>query len=606
MGKVRKFQCSNCKGIVENTFEESSVLCGHCDSVCTMPEEIGPGVVIDDFLILKLLGQGGMGNVYLAHEFTLDREVALKILKDSFMSNEEHKLDFIQEARSVASLNDPNIMQAYKVGEENGIVFFVSEYVEGKNLKDTLKETGPMNVTELLPIAIGVVSALDYAWETRKLVHRDIKPENIMLNQKGVAKLMDLGLSLRDGYEVDEGDQIKGTPQYISPDQIIGAELDNRTDFYCLGATLYHLVSGRQPFEGDLQTIIQSHLEKKPESLKKIVPGINEQFAKIIHKLMAKMPEDRYQSSQALLSSLKKLQKAIEDEEHGKKHFRINAKSENKLHSPPTEHIQVKKKNVQKVAIIAMLSVLALLFSSLIFLKGKPDNSRTAAKSEDNIKSVTKDWESNSRSKKTSAKEEAQRVSKTTYDKSSSQNNTVLASPVKVDKKKVESKQSAPSISNTATVLIAEADAVAKEGVFEGKLSEMAPGNARNKSAKRVYIRFDMSSIQKSVKSAKFRLFVNRKSYMQLGEFKNDSWDESTGIGKINKDDFKMISHIFNNNRDGGYITVDVTEVVNKEISGDKKITFSMGYRKGSGIERIMSREHSNKDYHPRLILETE
>ena len=138
MGKIRKFQCSHCKGIVENTFEESTVLCGHCESLCTMPEEIGPGVMIDDFLILKLLGQGGMGNVYLAHEYALDRQVALKILKESFMSDEEYKYEFIQEARSVASLNHPNIIQAFKVGEENDIVYFVSEYVEGKNLKDIL------------------------------------------------------------------------------------------------------------------------------------------------------------------------------------------------------------------------------------------------------------------------------------------------------------------------------------------------------------------------------------------------------------------------------------------------------------------------------------
>lgn len=386
MGKVRKFQCSNCKHVVENDFDESTVICGHCDSLCTMPEEIGPGAVIDEYLIVDLLGQGGMGNVYLAHEFSLDRKVALKILKDDFMSNPEHKSEFIYEARSVASLNHPNIIQAHKVGEENGIVYFVSEYVEGQTLKDILQKEGPLSLKGLLSISIEVVSALGYAWNLRKLVHRDIKPENIMLNKAGTAKLMDLGLSVRDGCEVDEGEQIKGTPQYISPEQILGGVIDNRTDFYCLGATLYHLISGQIPFQGSLQEIVKGHVSGRPRSLKNLVPGIDERFAKIIHKLMAKEPEKRYQSADALLSSLNKLKTAIEDEEHGKKHFKLNSSFETKISIPSSDLIKARKKNPLKMATLVMLLVLGGVFFLLVLFKGKPDNFKNTAKKTDSSK----------------------------------------------------------------------------------------------------------------------------------------------------------------------------------------------------------------------------
>ena len=387
MGIINKFQCPHCQGIVELEFDDEYVICGHCETAVQVPKEFGPGVVIDDFIVLSLLGEGGMGNVYLAHQYSLDRKVALKILKDDFLKDPKFKDEFIYEARSVACLNHPNIIQAYKVGEENGIVFFAMEYVEGRNLKDILKEEGAISEKLAISIALEIVAALGYGWEQRKLVHRDIKPENIMMTNDGTAKLMDLGLSLRDGDNKDEGDMIAGTPQYISPEQVLGTDMDIRGDFYCLGATLYHLVSGKMPFEGSLQEIVKQHLSEKPKSLRKVVPGIDDFFAKIIHKMMSKKPENRYESADALLAAFRKDMKLIEDAEHGKKHFKISTQT-NILSKTSTSEFSKRRKKKDPV-LLASVIMISLLLGGFLIVKmlmgggstpavtSKDDNSKT-------------------------------------------------------------------------------------------------------------------------------------------------------------------------------------------------------------------------------------
>lgn len=626
MGKVRKFQCAYCKSIVENDFEESTVICGHCESLCTMPDDFGPGAVIDDFLIIKLLGEGGMGNVYLAHEFSLDRIVALKILKDSFMSNEERKIEFINEARSVASLNDPNIIQAYKVGEENGIVFFVSEYVDGKNLKDLLEESGPIEVRALLPIAIGIVSALDYAWETRKLVHRDIKPENIMVNKKGIAKLMDLGLSLREGCNVDEGDQIKGTPQYISPDQILGRELDNRTDFYCLGATLYHLAGGKLPFQGNLQTIVKSHLESDPEPLKNVVPGINKTFAKIVHKLMAKDPNHRYQNSGTLLSSLVKLQKAIEDEENGKKYFKLNAQSENKLQSSPTEHIQAKKKNILRLAILAMLAVLAIVFTALLVVKGKPNNQKIAQKIENNDDKKKKSSKNYSLVNENISIANDSNTTKEKYIKESvdlkasgdggniSQNvdNNISMSSIKKNHTTPTNKITVNT--DGKIVLKVAADSYLSKNLKHqnnnyGSDKKIYLNNSGERTGAVGYIRFDLHDIQQTISSATLRLFIQSKGrnslLLGIKIVDDNSWSELTLNLKNAPDPGREIFTC--EPKYGEFIYVDLTSYVMKKIKDDKKITLYLYVKEKSGSDtylNICSKEHNNVNNHPVLIFD--
>ena len=307
-----KFQCEHCQGVVATEYDDEMVLCGHCETACRVPREFGPGIVIDDFALLKLAGQGGMGDVYLAHQFSLDRTVALKILKEQFAQDLKFMEEFVREARSVASLNHPNIIQAYKVGEDCGYFFFAMEFVEGRTLADIMKDDGVLDQAIGIEVAIEMAKALGYAWDQCKLVHRDIKPENIMVTNDGTSKLMDMGLSRKAEDTVDDSDVISGTPQYISPEQIVGNEMDIRGDFYSLGATMYHLLTGRFVFEGTLDQMIHKHVSELPEPARKVNPSISKELSKVLARLLGKLPEDRYQTAKELEKDLVKAQKALE------------------------------------------------------------------------------------------------------------------------------------------------------------------------------------------------------------------------------------------------------------------------------------------------------
>ena len=301
-----KFQCKNCDGIIISEIETGIASCGLCGADWPIPRPFSEGVVIDDFLILKKIGEGGMGDVFLAYDFPLDRNVAVKVLKSEISKDTELRNDFIKEARSVASLNHQNIVQAYKVDfDEDNNLFFVMEYVEGNTLRDIMNKEDNVNELRILEIAIDIVDALGHAWTKRQLVHRDIKPENIMISDEdGKSKLMDLGLSCHVGEEPEKEGMISGTPQYISPEQIMGNSLDIRTDFYCLGASLYHILSGREPFDGTFEEMVMKHLSESPEPLQKLRPDLSNATVEVIECLMEKEPSKRFQTAKALISAL--------------------------------------------------------------------------------------------------------------------------------------------------------------------------------------------------------------------------------------------------------------------------------------------------------------
>ncbi len=304
-----RFQCPLCKGIVsaENSDMGSSVQCGHCGKPVTVPNSrTASGSVIGDFIILHELGRGGMGVVYLAHQISLDRPAALKILAESYAKNAEYVVGFIKEARAAAKLNHPNIVQAYAVGDDDGIFYFAMEHVDGETMSNILKRESKLKVDQAIDIIRQIAEALDYAWQEEKLVHRDIKPDNIMLTSSGRAKLADLGLA-KVGNENSraEGDEVMGTPQYISPEQLTGDTLDNRTDIYCLGATFYHFLTGRFPYEGATAVeIARQHLEGTLVPPSQADPGIPEAVSRVVVKMMAKDPAQRYQSAGKLAEDL--------------------------------------------------------------------------------------------------------------------------------------------------------------------------------------------------------------------------------------------------------------------------------------------------------------
>ena len=309
-----KFLCKKCKSIVLVDLEELNeelVHCGQCTAVCEVPDDFSSGVVIDDFVIEKFLGTGGSGNVYRAYQFSLDRKVAIKVLKSNKLDDKKISSEFIKEARSVAKLNHPNIVSAYKVGVDSGVFFFAMELLDGQNLQDLLKKKKTLKQEQVIDIGIDIAKALQYAWENNQLVHRDIKPDNIILTNDGSCKLMDLGLSRIASETEDDSDIIDGTPHYMCPEQIMGQSMDIRGDLYSLGASLFHLVSGKFPFTGSVDEMIDKHLEEKPQPLKYFAPNIHKDFVSIIEKLMAKKPENRFQDGLALEQALSKLKEKL-------------------------------------------------------------------------------------------------------------------------------------------------------------------------------------------------------------------------------------------------------------------------------------------------------
>ena len=305
-----RFQCSSCGRIVAVDDIDAGIMvqCGHCGSVVQVPPtRLSRGSVIADFIIRRAIGQGGMGTVYLSHQITLDRPAALKILAESYANNAEFVALFIKEARAAAKLNHPHIVQAYAVGEDDGLLYFAMENIDGETMKDVLEREGVIPVDQALNVIQQIAEALNYAWIEQKLIHCDIKPDNIMLTSTGRAKLADLGLARVTGDMSDaDDDEVMGTPQYISPEALTGAPMDTRSDIYSLGATFYQFVTGRLAFDGSTAAeIAKKHLTEPlipPRAVNKDIP---ESVSRIIIKMMAKNPSMRYQDASELIDDLR-------------------------------------------------------------------------------------------------------------------------------------------------------------------------------------------------------------------------------------------------------------------------------------------------------------
>ena len=306
-----KFYCPSCNGIILSDYFDGRVECGHCEAACEVPKAFSEGVIIDDFSIIKRIGTGGMGSVFKAHQISLDREVALKVLHGCFLEDLALKDEFVHEARLVAGLNHKNIVQAYKVGEDCGVLFFAMEHVQGRDLSQYLKDVPRFDEGTVRAIGINIAAALGYAWDKCQLVHRDIKPENIMIAENGDVKLMDLGLSRKDGDDFDEEDRICGTLQYISPEQITGAEaVDICSDIYSLGASLYQLATGKYLFNSaDHMELIEMQMNTPAPLVRADAPDVSESLECIIQKMVEKKKSKRYQDTQSLIADLEKVTK---------------------------------------------------------------------------------------------------------------------------------------------------------------------------------------------------------------------------------------------------------------------------------------------------------
>jgi eukaryotic-like serine/threonine-protein kinase len=281
------------------------------------PESLNlTGRTLGDYHILRRLGKGGMGEVYLAEQQSLKRNVALKILRGKLAGNPTALKRFQQEAKAVAQATHANIVQVYACDEVDGVAFMALEYVEGRNLRDFIRKKGPLDLQLVFSFMRQIAAALQRAGELG-IIHRDIKPENILLNRKGEAKVADFGLS-----RIVNGDEqplhltrtgtTVGTPLYMAPEQIEGKPVDARTDIYAFGVTCYHMLAGAPPFlGGSAYEVVLAHIRTEAKSLRIVRPDAPPALCAIVHKMMAKDPADRYQSCRELLKDLSKVRESI-------------------------------------------------------------------------------------------------------------------------------------------------------------------------------------------------------------------------------------------------------------------------------------------------------
>ncbi len=273
---------------------------------------------IPGYIIKRKLGRGGMANVYFGIQESLKRKVAVKILSQYLLQDEQLIKRFLREAETAANLNHSNIVHIYDVGKYNDLNYIVMEYLEGGNLKQKLKK-GEIDEEKALWIIEEISKALDYA-HSKGIIHRDIKPENIMFREDGTPVLVDFGIAKAIGSEtkLTKTGVYIGTPRYMSPEQIQGEELDGRTDYYSLGIVLYELLTGKVPYDGeDSIAIAMKHLQKP---IPKLPPYLSV-YQILIDKLMAKNREERLSNSRELeniineIKLLRKKKKAIEEAE---------------------------------------------------------------------------------------------------------------------------------------------------------------------------------------------------------------------------------------------------------------------------------------------------
>ena len=253
---------------------------------------------IGGYRLIRRIGEGGMGEVYLAEQLSMHRTVAIKILHQKWADDEEFRKRFLLEARAAGKLSHPNLIQVYDVGKYQGLYYFSMEYVDGVTADDLIRHEGPLGFDKVIDITLQVCAALTYLSQ-HGIVHRDIKPANIMVMKDGTVKLADFGFiqqAVVDHELMQEGTTI-GTPDYISPEQARGErDLDVRSDLYSLGASVFHMLGGKTMFSGTCSAVMRAHIDTVPPRLEQLRHDVPKEMVRIIARLTAKSPIDRQQS----------------------------------------------------------------------------------------------------------------------------------------------------------------------------------------------------------------------------------------------------------------------------------------------------------------------
>ena len=261
------------------------------------------GLLDHRYQLLERIGGGGMAEVFLAEDTLLTRRVAVKILRSQYTSDEDFVVRFRQEARAAARLSHPNIVSIFDVGCAEDTHYIVMEYVSGETLKDYIKREGPLSPQIVLELAYQVAAALKHAHDN-KIIHCDIKPHNILISRDGLAKVTDFGIARAVSSQTStQVAGVMGSVHYLSPEQARGYGVDAQSDIYSLGVVMYEMLSGAPPFDGPSAiSIAMKHLQEQPRSLVETAPATPKALISLVQKAMAKKPQERFGTAQALHS----------------------------------------------------------------------------------------------------------------------------------------------------------------------------------------------------------------------------------------------------------------------------------------------------------------
>jgi serine/threonine protein kinase len=267
------------------------------------------GQSLGGYQLEQEIGHGSMGVVYRGKQIALGREVAIKVLPKTLARDASYVARFIREAQIIAGLNHPNIVQIYDAGQQNKLLYFVMEYVQGPTLSSLLHLDGTIAQHMAVEYASQIADALDAAYKERNVIHRDVKPENLMLNRWGKIKVMDFGLARATGHQkITVAKTLVGSIYYASPEQIWGETLDNRSDIYALGVVLYEMVTGQRPFNGrSMPELTQAIIQGNPQPPSTYNSAIVPELEYIILKALSLHRQQRYADASQMAQELQKL-----------------------------------------------------------------------------------------------------------------------------------------------------------------------------------------------------------------------------------------------------------------------------------------------------------
>ena len=336
-----KFHCKFCQSKIEAPIEYkgTSIDCPTCNERLHAPSPtLSTGTIMDDYTIDALIGAGSMGEVYSAQQTTMERDVAIKFIHQDKLEDDEERARFQREIKNLAKLTHPNIIGAIAAGKYMNNFYLVMNLVIGHSCEDLVEDGKAMDPKQALTYGLQVADALKYTWGNFNMLHRDLKPANIMIDKASDrAMLADMGIAKSIGTDIDltMGGMVIGSPYYMSPEQAAGEDLDQRSDIYGLGATLYHLFSGVPPYDGGApMQVLSLKLSKNPAPLSKISPDLPEDYCKLVAKLMKRDINERPADWEEAISLIKKVlkgksidsKKAVEPKRNDNaKPIRVNA-----------------------------------------------------------------------------------------------------------------------------------------------------------------------------------------------------------------------------------------------------------------------------------------